>query len=228
MKCPVCDSSMNTPVCGCGYDASRDYEKAPTFAPVGNAPSAAALRELRVPKDALRCEKCGGTSFTIRVPDGSRRCRSCGWSPDPTPHIECACGGRFFLVRAEDHALICPLCGRVTALPGQTAPSAESRPAPAADVPAEQPSVKTAGTGGAPVITAISTGMCHTVALYSDGRVGAIGDDSKTQCRVDGWENITAVREGRVYNADSYTLTRPGPRLKEAALNLYAFLTGMK
>ena len=43
-----------------------------------------------------------------------------------------------------------------------------------------------------------------------------------------GWENITAVREGRVYNADSYMLTRPGPRLKEAALNLYAFLTGMK
>lgn len=43
-----------------------------------------------------------------------------------------------------------------------------------------------------------------------------------------GWENITAVREGRVYNADSYMLTRPGPRLKEAALNLYAFLTGVQ
>lgn len=41
-----------------------------------------------------------------------------------------------------------------------------------------------------------------------------------------GWEDVKAVRNGRVYNADSYTMTRPGPRLKDAALALYDFLNG--
>ena len=40
----------------------------------------------------------------------------------------------------------------------------------------------------------------------------------------DGWGEIKAVAGGRVYNADSYTLTRPAPRLKEAAIDLYNFL----
>ena len=39
-----------------------------------------------------------------------------------------------------------------------------------------------------------------------------------------GWGEIKAVRNGRVFNADSYTMTRPGPRLKDAALALYSFL----
>ncbi|MBQ7305494.1 MAG: ABC transporter substrate-binding protein [Clostridia bacterium] len=39
-----------------------------------------------------------------------------------------------------------------------------------------------------------------------------------------GWQDIKAIRNGKVYNADSYTLTRPAPRLKDAAINLYNFL----
>lgn len=39
-----------------------------------------------------------------------------------------------------------------------------------------------------------------------------------------GWGDIEAVKNGKVYNADSYTMTRPGPRLKEAAVSLYNFL----
>ena len=42
-----------------------------------------------------------------------------------------------------------------------------------------------------------------------------------------GWENITAIRNGAVYNADSYAMTRPGPRLKEAVVDLYNFLNGV-
>ena len=42
----------------------------------------------------------------------------------------------------------------------------------------------------------------------------------------EGWENITAVREGQVYNADSNAISRPGPRLLDAARDLVDFLNG--
>ena len=42
-----------------------------------------------------------------------------------------------------------------------------------------------------------------------------------------GWENITAIKNGAVYNADSYAMTRPAPRLAEAVVNLYNFLNGV-
>ena len=42
-----------------------------------------------------------------------------------------------------------------------------------------------------------------------------------------GWQDIKALRNGKVYNADSYTLTRPAPRLKDAAIDLYNFLYGI-
>ena len=42
-----------------------------------------------------------------------------------------------------------------------------------------------------------------------------------------GWQDIKAIRNGKVYNADSYTLTRPAPRLKDAAIDLYNFLYGI-
>ena len=41
-----------------------------------------------------------------------------------------------------------------------------------------------------------------------------------------GWDDIPAVREGKIYNADSNAITRPGPRLKDAAMELYQFLYG--
>lgn len=40
-----------------------------------------------------------------------------------------------------------------------------------------------------------------------------------------GWENLKAVQDGQIYNADSNAISRPGPRLKDAALELYGFLT---
>ena len=36
--------------------------------------------------------------------------------------------------------------------------------------------------------------------------------------------DIGAVKNGRVYNADSNAISRPGPRLKDAAIELYHFL----
>ncbi len=41
-----------------------------------------------------------------------------------------------------------------------------------------------------------------------------------------GWENLKAISSGNVYNADSNEVSRPGPRLKDAAIALYSFISG--
>ncbi|HSK69784.1 MAG TPA: ABC transporter substrate-binding protein [Candidatus Limnocylindria bacterium] len=41
-----------------------------------------------------------------------------------------------------------------------------------------------------------------------------------------GWQGVAAVREGRVFNASADAITRPGPRLTQAAEELYDFLYG--
>ena len=40
----------------------------------------------------------------------------------------------------------------------------------------------------------------------------------------DGWEDMKAVQNKLVFNADSYAMTRPGPRLAQSAIDLYEFL----
>lgn len=40
------------------------------------------------------------------------------------------------------------------------------------------------------------------------------------------WSGVSAVKNGLVFNADSDEVTRPGPRLKEAAIGLYQFFSG--
>lgn len=40
------------------------------------------------------------------------------------------------------------------------------------------------------------------------------------------WQDVTAVKNGAVFNASSDELTRPGPRLKDAAWALYHFIIG--
>lgn len=41
-----------------------------------------------------------------------------------------------------------------------------------------------------------------------------------------GWAEVSAVAAGRVFNADSNAISRPGPRLKDAALELFGFIGG--
>ena len=55
--------------------------------------------------------------------------------------------------------------------------------------------------------------------------VTGMGDEAVDEVRNrEGWGDIEAVKNGRIYNANSYKLTRPAPRLKEAAIELYNFL----
>jgi len=44
----------------------------------------------------------------------------------------------------------------------------------------------------------------------------------------EGWEDMDAIKNGEVYNADSYALTRPAPRLMDAAIDLYNFLNDIE
>ena len=44
----------------------------------------------------------------------------------------------------------------------------------------------------------------------------------------DGWGEMDAIKNNEIYNADSYKLTRPAPRLKEAAIELYNFLNDIE
>lgn len=45
VKCPVCDKDNKSMLCpNCGFDASREYERYPTFGAVGKAPAVSALR----------------------------------------------------------------------------------------------------------------------------------------------------------------------------------------
>ena len=41
-----------------------------------------------------------------------------------------------------------------------------------------------------------------------------------------GWEGITAIKEKQVFNANSDTITRPGPRLVDAAYEMYEYIYG--
>lgn len=44
----------------------------------------------------------------------------------------------------------------------------------------------------------------------------------------EGWGDMKAIQTSAVYNADSYAMTRPGPRLADAAIGLYEFLYGVE
>ena len=41
-----------------------------------------------------------------------------------------------------------------------------------------------------------------------------------------GWDQLNAVKENRIFNADNSAITRPGPRLMEAVKALYEFVYG--
>ncbi len=43
-----------------------------------------------------------------------------------------------------------------------------------------------------------------------------------------GWSDMKAIQNAAIYNADSNAMTRPGPRLKDAAIGLYEFLYGVE
>ena len=41
-----------------------------------------------------------------------------------------------------------------------------------------------------------------------------------------GWENVTAVKDGKILNLQNNELSRPGPRLADGAKAMYDFVCG--
>ena len=46
------------------------------------------------------------------------------------------------------------------------------------------------------------------------------------ECARFGFDEVKAVKNAQVFNAESNAISRPGPRLKDAAIELYSFITG--
>ena len=44
----------------------------------------------------------------------------------------------------------------------------------------------------------------------------------------EGWGDLKAVKNGNILNAESNAISRPGPRLKDAAIELYNFINGIE
>lgn len=101
------------------------------------------------------------------------------------------CGSADFHFRFTDRNFSCPRCGHLltpqeldTVLSIIGCEPLHHSPAPA---PTTKPKRR---------ITAVSAGFDHTVALYSNGTVGAIGSNQKGQCNVSGWTDIIAIAAG--------------------------------
>ena len=60
-----------------------------------------------------------------------------------------------------------------------------------------------------------------TAAYYGEGELPA--DEIVSR---EGWQDLKAVRNGAVYNADADMTSRPGPRLLDAAQDLFDFVYG--
>jgi iron complex transport system substrate-binding protein len=61
-----------------------------------------------------------------------------------------------------------------------------------------------------------------TVTMYS-GQGQKPDEEIKSRA---GWEGISAIKNGKILTADNNAITRPGPRLAEAAQSLYDFAYG--
>lgn len=61
-----------------------------------------------------------------------------------------------------------------------------------------------------------------TITMYSGSGVLPV-DEIKAR---DGWQNISAVKNNAILNADSNSISRPGPRLADALKTMYSFIYG--
>lgn len=157
--CPICNTHTVLPICPeCGFDRTRDYERFPTFGPLGAGIDARSRRQ-RERGDLMRCSKCGCAELHFRFADRNFSCPRCG-------HL--------FTPRETDTLLAIMGCAP---LHHQGKPAA----APAAEKRR---------------ITAVSAGYAHTVVLYSDGTVRAIGLNRSGQCDTGHWRGITAIAAG--------------------------------
>lgn len=224
-RCRVCGKFvLRDPCPTCGFDRTMDYERYPTLGPLPPSLDAISRRSegwdraegLR--KGLWQCPVCGKYAEGLLCPrcgfDGSRdaeRYPTLGPIPAgarsidrqrmlyplrPIQSLLCPrCGGSAFTICFEDPEGSCQ-CARC----GKTLSREQLR---------DQRNRYTAGrlelTGKR--ITDIAAGYNHTVALYSDGTVRAIGNNDFGQCNTRSW---TGVRQIAALQNNTYGLRTDG------------------
>lgn len=101
------------------------------------------------------------------------------------------CGSPDLRFRFADRNFSCPRCGHLLTPQELDTVLAIMGCAPLHPASAPPPATKSKRR-----ITAVSAGYDHTVALYSDGTVKAVGSNQCGQCNVGGWTEITAIAAG--------------------------------
>lgn len=178
MRCPVCKAVMTSSVCSCGYDESRNYEKYPTFGvlPVG-IETACGMQNRR--NDLIQCGSCGGYAFTLNRKTGALVCAGCGrmlTEPELEPLLR-SMGGKSEPVQKKEPVISGQTDSRrLLSVLGQI-----------------QQQLSTESSGDPRRIVAIAAGWSHTVALYADGTVAAIGDNGEGECDLSSWQDIIAI-----------------------------------
>ena len=111
---------------------------------------------------------------------------------DPTGLLLCSkCGSPNFRFRFTDRNFSCPRCGHLLTPQELDSLLAIMGCAPLHHTPAPPTPPKPRRR-----IIAVSAGYDHTVVLYSDGTVGAVGSNLQGQCNVLGWSDIIAISAG--------------------------------
>lgn len=214
MKCPVCEEMMDSLVCACGYDRSRDYERYPTLAPVpAGLESAAALRIRR--SDLVRCAGCGYYGFSMSRTTGEMKCIRCGQVPMEKEvgsvterlnlknaelrELEASLDAKTMeleYIRSLMMARRCDLDELLSQIAERERQMAELKEVSGKqeDTPVHSDIKSRFKASGEPLrIKAIAANYDVTAAVYSDGTVRAIGKADYGRCAVTEWENVVSV-----------------------------------
>lgn len=183
MNCPICNRETDSLLCpGCGFDRSRDYEVFPTFAPLSGSRDARS----RLRDGMLRCADCGCGEFRLLFSQGSLSCRRCG-------HLLTS-----LELEPVLRALNCTPAPEP--VPAPEPPAKPEAPINPFDFEVYDPSKYVYDPPRPPRrIIDIAAGAEHTVALYDDGTVQAIGRNDTGACNLSHWRDISAIAAGNGY-----------------------------
>ena len=196
MNCPVCEKEMTGPLCDCGYDRSRDFEMYPTFAPVPEGMESVAVLRDRL-NNLVRCEGCGGHTFVLNKKTGSLACSGCGraLSAEELKPLTDALG----MKKSEAKKPV----SRKKVLEAMLDPENVAKHGKALEefTKEDWEEVQALAEAQNPMvdpnrIVAVSAGYEHTVVLYADGTVAAVGSNTYKECVLENWRDIVAISAG--------------------------------
>lgn len=189
MKCEICHSLTDGNICTtCGYDRTLNYESFGSLTDIRADIKSKAARQReweQIRNRYLRCTACGGAVLMFEEATLSHCCASCGKrvaSPGITAMQE-------KLKRYEDevrrYAERQPEAEEVKLHAAGDLISANKSESPKMAAPQSSQEEKR--------LVFISGGKKHSVGLFSDGTVFAVGSDGYGQCKTSAWKDVRSV-----------------------------------